>query len=101
VSDESRDTELVRMTAELETLARYADEQEKRVGQLQHALDSRVVIEQAVGMLAERFNLSVIEAFELLRRAARSSRRELRAIATETIQTRVTPDEVTAAQLGT
>ena len=97
MSDESRDAELVRMAGELETLARYADAQEKRVGQLQHALDSRVVIEQAVGMLAERFNLSVIDAFELLRRAARSSRRELRALATETIQTRVTPVEITAA----
>ena len=97
VSDGWRDAELARMGAELETLTRYADAQEKRLSQLQTALDSRVVIEQAVGMLAERFNLNVADAFELLRRAARNSRRELRALATETIQTRVTPEEITAA----
>ena len=96
--DELRDAELARMTAELETLARYADAQERRVGQLQTALDSRVVIEQAVGMLAERFELGVTEAFELLRRAARNSRRELRALATETTLSRVTPDAIAAAR---
>lgn len=98
MSAESRDVELTRMTAELETLARYADVQEQRVGQLQVALDSRIVIEQAVGMLAERFNLTVIEAFELLRRAARNSRRELRALASETTQSRITPAEIAAVR---
>jgi AmiR/NasT family two-component response regulator len=100
VSDGWRDAEVARMAAELQTLALYADAQEKRAGQLQRALDSRIVIEQAVGMLAERFDLNVTEAFELLRRAARNSRRELRTLATETIQTRVTPTEITAAQAG-
>jgi AmiR/NasT family two-component response regulator len=89
------------MAAELETLARYADAQEKRAGELQRALDSRVVIEQAVGMLAERFDVNVTDAFELLRRAARNSRRELRALAAETIQSRITPTEIAAARAGT
>jgi AmiR/NasT family two-component response regulator len=98
VSDEPRDAELARMSAELETLAQYADAQEQRVGQLQTALESRVVIEQAVGMLAERFHVNVAESFELLRRAARNSRRELRALATETTQSRTTPFEIAAAR---
>jgi len=98
VSDDSRDAELARMAAELESLARYADAQEQRAGHLQTALDSRVVIEQAVGMLAERFELTVVESFELLRRGARNSRRELRGLATEITQTRLTPHEIAAAR---
>src|SRR4051812_22329004 len=45
-----------------------------RVKQLQTALDTRIVIEQAKGILAERFHLPVDDAFLLLRYAARSSR---------------------------
>jgi len=101
VSDRARDAELARLTAELDVLARYADAQEQRVSQLQLALDSRVIIEQAVGMLAERFELSVGDAFELLRRAARNSRRELRALASETTLSRVTPAEIAAARAVT
>ncbi len=89
------------MAAELDKLALYADAQEQKASQLQSALESRVVIEQAVGMLAERFELSIAEAFDLLRRAARSSRRELRALAQELTQSRVTPDEITAARSTT
>ncbi len=87
------------MNAELEELARYADSQERKASQLQIALDTRVVIEQAVGMLAERFDLSVAEAFDLLRRSARDSRSELRGLATQLTQSRrVTPQAVTAAR---
>lgn len=46
-------------------------------GQLQAALTSRIVIEQAKGMLAERWKCTVDEAFETLRRHARANRLRL------------------------
>jgi GAF domain-containing protein len=45
--------------------------------QLQGALNSRIVIEQAKGALSRIENISVDEAFELMRRRARSQRRRL------------------------
>jgi hypothetical protein len=42
------------------------------VAQLEHALAARVVVEQAIGVLAERQRLSPRVAFERLRKAARS-----------------------------
>jgi hypothetical protein len=52
-------------------------------------------------MLAERFDLTLSEAFDLLRRAARDSRRELRVLATELTEIRTTPAEVADARLRT
>jgi AmiR/NasT family two-component response regulator len=40
--------------------------------QLEHALNSRIVIEQAKGMIAERTGVSLEEAFKTLRGHARS-----------------------------
>jgi GAF domain-containing protein len=45
------------------------------VDQLQYALENRVVIERAIGMLMARHDLDAVAAFARLRRAARSSRR--------------------------
>ncbi|MBY5162865.1 GAF and ANTAR domain-containing protein [Salsipaludibacter albus] len=50
--------------------------------QLQHALDSRVVIEQAKGMLAERHDVDLTDAFERMRAYARSENQRLRDVAT-------------------
>jgi hypothetical protein len=80
--------------AEIERLVVYADAQERKASQLQSALDSRVVIEQAIGILAERFELPFADAFEVLRAAARNSRREVRAIAEELGASRQTPPEI-------
>ena len=79
------------IAAEMDRLVVYADAQERKVSQLQSALDSRVIIEQAIGILAERFDLPFADAFEVLRAAARNSRREVRAVAEELRVSRETP----------
>jgi AmiR/NasT family two-component response regulator len=79
------------IAAEMDRLVVYADAQERKVSQLQAALDSRVIIEQAIGILAERFDLPFEDAFEVLRAAARNSRREVRAVAEELRASRETP----------
>lgn len=53
--------------------------------QLQHALDSRVIIEQAKGILAERHGVDLEEAFERMRALSRRSRRPVRAIAGDVV----------------
>jgi len=45
--------------------------------QLQEALNSRILIEQAKGVLAERLGIEVAEAFKVLRNTARSHNRRL------------------------
>ena len=77
--------------AQLRELVRALAE---RNAQLQRALTSRVVIEQAKGVLAERFGVTPDEAFELLRRAARSNRRPIHGLAADVVGSRVTPAEI-------
>jgi GAF domain-containing protein len=56
--------------------------------QLQYALSSRVLIEQAKGVLMEREGIDAEQAFELLRRRARSSERKLADVARELLARR-------------
>jgi hypothetical protein len=53
----------------------------REVDQLRTALTTRIVIEQAKGMLAERLDIDVNEAFERLRREARNRRLKLHVLA--------------------
>jgi GAF domain-containing protein len=64
---------------------RVVREAELRSQQLQHALDSRVMIEQAKGVLVERLAVSPGEAFERLRAHARSHRRRIHGVARDVI----------------
>jgi hypothetical protein len=59
----------------------------ERTIQLQTALDSRVVIEQAKGIVAMRESISPDEAFQKIRRQARTERRKLHDVATEIVST--------------
>jgi AmiR/NasT family two-component response regulator len=67
---------------------------------LQRALDTRVVIEQAKGVLAERFGVDVHEAFQVLRMSARSNRIRLHDLATRVVASRQTPPEIEEIRLG-
>lgn len=50
-------------------------------GQLQRALDSRIIIEQAKGVLSRHHDIPVGDAFDLLRSYARSNNRHVRDVA--------------------
>lgn len=62
--------------------------------QLQSALNSRIVIEQAKGVIAERSRVSMGEAFELLRAASRASRRPLSEVAADVARRKLSPDNL-------
>ena len=68
-----------------------------KTAQLQQALDSRIVIEQAKGVLAERLAISVGEAFDILRYAARSHRTKLHELAGRVVGETQTPAPVVVA----
>jgi AmiR/NasT family two-component response regulator len=68
----------------------------ERRAQLEGALQSRVTIEQAKGILAERHGLEVDEAFEVIRRAARANRVKLRDLAQGVRAGKPDPPEVAA-----
>jgi GAF domain-containing protein len=61
------------------------------VDQLNHALDSRVMIEQAKGIIAERAGLDMEGAFAWLRKHARDHRQLLVDVAESIIQGNLTP----------
>jgi hypothetical protein len=63
-------------------------------GQLQGALNSRIVIEQAKGIVAERRQVDMDEAFALLRSYARSNRKQLSDVARAIIDHSLAPAEL-------
>ncbi|WP_370541978.1 GAF and ANTAR domain-containing protein [Amycolatopsis sp. FDAARGOS 1241] len=60
--------------------------------QLQGALNSRVIIEQAKGVLAGRSQLDMVQAFTLLRNHARNTNQRLRDLALTVIEDNTTAD---------
>jgi GAF domain-containing protein len=59
--------------------------------QLQHALNSRIAIEQAKGVLAERNGIGVDSAFDALRRHARNHNRKLTDVALAVVRGEIVP----------
>jgi ANTAR domain len=66
----------------------------ERTRQLQSALETRIVIEQAKGVLAERLHVDIDRAFELLRRGARSHQISIHGLAARVVSEDRTPDEI-------
>jgi hypothetical protein len=66
----------------------------ERRAQLEQALQSRVAIEQAKGILAERYSLDPDVAFDVIRRAARSNRMKLHDLVRQIKPGAPTPDEL-------
>lgn len=65
--------------------AQTGEQTSKLVEQLQQALDSRIIIEQAKGKLSEQLGVDVSEAFQHLRRFARHRGLKLRACAEQVV----------------
>jgi hypothetical protein len=91
-ADELRVAEVMTTMATLGLLHHQAVRRsEVLAGQLQAALDSRIVIEQAKGVIAERAGVDMSAAFQLLRSNARDSRRRLSEVAAEVAHRRMSP----------
>lgn len=78
-------TSIAQALADVATISLLQQRSHHRSGllneQLQTALNSRVLIEQAKGMIAERHNINMEEAFTALRRYARSHQLRLSDVA--------------------
>jgi GAF domain-containing protein len=84
-----QDLQICQALADVATIAilqhQAVEQAENLSGQLQQALDSRIAIEQAKGILAERFHLDMNEAFSRLRHFARSSNQRLSDVASAVV----------------
>lgn len=86
---DAQDTAVARSLADVATIGILQERAIRQADiardQLQHALNSRVLIEQAKGVLSQTENLTMDEAFVLLRNRARQSGRRLTSVAEEVI----------------
>lgn len=94
------DVALGQAMADLATIAvlqhRRVEEHSILIEQLQTALNSRIVIEQAKGMLAERSGLTPGQAFTAMRAHARHNRQPLHVVAAGIIDGTLNPTTLTA-----
>lgn len=93
----AQDIATAQSLADVATIALLQNRQERDsqmvADQLQEALNSRIVIEQAKGIIAERLGVGVSEAFSRMRGYARSSGRRLGEVAREIIDGTLRPEE--------
>jgi AmiR/NasT family two-component response regulator len=75
-------------------VANELEQLRERTRHLELALQTRIVIEQAKGMLAARHGVDIPSAFELLRGAARSNRLRIHDLAHRVVTEPQTPAEI-------
>ena len=94
------DLEIAQAFADVATIAilqhRAALEAQVLAQQLTHALNSRVMLEQAKGMVAERLNLDMQQSFATLRNHARNHHLRLSDVAQSIIDSSLTASELDA-----
>lgn len=96
---DEHDTEAAQVLADAATVAilngRALEESQRLATQLQQALDSRVIIEQAKGKLGEQLGVDVDAAFRELRAYARGRGLRLRDVARAVVEGELRLDEAT------
>ena len=96
------DTAVAQALADVASIAIIQDEATRnsaiREGELNHALNSCIAIEQAKGMIAEHNTLNMDEAFTHLRTYARSNNRGLTEVATALVDGGITVRAVSIAR---
>jgi GAF domain-containing protein len=94
------DLELAQALAHVASVAiineKAAGDREAVNAQLQHALTSRIALEQAKGILAQTGNLEMGDAFSVLRRYARDHGRKLSDVAAAVVDRRLDGTDVLA-----
>lgn len=94
------DAALAQAMADVATIGllqhRAVTEREVLAEQLQTALNTRILLEQAKGMLAERGKVSVGDAFNIMRAFARRTGRPLSVVAAAVLEGRLTPKDLKA-----
>ncbi len=93
------DIDLAQALADLASItilqAAAATQAQLRDEQLQYALDSRIIIEQAKGMLAEHAHIDMPTAFERIRTLARNTNTKLTELATQIVDGQLDLDTLT------
>ena len=101
---DAAEVELGRALADVATIRilqeRAVRRSEEIAGQLQGALDSRVLIEQAKSTLAQRLGISVDQAFAALRSHARSTNSKITEVAVAVVSDRLPISAPASPQAG-
>lgn len=99
---DQEDLKAIQALADVATIsllqARAVEEAEESVGHLQIALDSRVLIEQAKGIVSNNLDLEMSRSFQLLRTHARSHNLKLTEVCKQVIDGALSPSELASAR---